>query len=197
MNFPKPIRETPRDLACLERHKAKQIDNHGNITDIDSSSITLRSVMSKFPPEFVRPTLVPGTDGGVFHFKNQQSSLDNHQSIPGKPRGQSLILPSSFASWRLCVRPKDPRQQPGPLMDADGPLMQGPHWCQAQMAGARHQWRRLPLQKSSIITRQSSIHPSKTAGTVPHLAIILYVFASLRETSPKGARHPLANGREC
>jgi hypothetical protein len=78
--------------------------------------------------------LVPGTNDAFFHFKNQQSSLDNHQSIPEKPRGQSLISPSPFASLRLCVRPKDPRQQPGPLMDADGPLMEGSHWCQAPLS---------------------------------------------------------------
>jgi YD repeat-containing protein len=33
--------------------------------------------------------------------------------------------------------------------------------------GARHQWRLLPLQKSTIITRQSSIHPSKKLGDSP------------------------------
>jgi len=174
MNFPKPIRETPRDLACLERHKAKQIDNHGNITDIDSSSITLRSVMSKFPPEFVRPTLVPGTDGGVFHFKNQQSSLDNHQSIPGKPRGQSLILPSSFASWRLCVRPKDPRQQPGLLMDADGPLMQGRHWCQAPMA-----------------FEQAPMAASSTSKIINHHPTIINPSLENRGDSPSSCHHPL------
>jgi hypothetical protein len=41
--------------------------------------------------------LVPGTIGGSFHFKNQQSSLE-----------------------------KTPRQQPGPLMNADGALIEQP-----------------------------------------------------------------------
>jgi hypothetical protein len=67
------------------------------------------------------------------------SKINNHHSTitnPSleKPRGQSLISPSPFASLRLCVRPKDPRQQPGPLMDADGPLMEGSHWCQAPLS---------------------------------------------------------------
>jgi hypothetical protein len=33
------------------------------------------------------PQKSTGTNGGFVHFKNQQSSLDNHQSIPRKTAG--------------------------------------------------------------------------------------------------------------
>ena len=49
------------------------------------------------------PLLVPGTNGGFFHFKNQQSSLDNHRSIPRKNSGtvpQLAICLCVFASSR-------------------------------------------------------------------------------------------------
>jgi hypothetical protein len=42
------------------------------------------------------------------HFKNQQTSLDNHQSIAGKTAGTVLISPSPFASLRET---QDPAQQ--------------------------------------------------------------------------------------
>jgi hypothetical protein len=148
-----------------------------------------------------------------FHFKNQQSSLDNHQSIPRPP--PHLPLRAS----RLCGETQDPRAatrtasrgflakapssqrpssqrtssqgivpknlpmllsgvlyqrilvsisglNPGPLMDADGPLMEQPSragsgfWSRVCKAAFPRYPRFLPLQKSTIITRQSSIHPA-------------------------------------
>jgi len=42
-----------------------------------------------------------------FHFKNQQSSLDNHQSIPRLRFGLSL------RALRLCGETQEPGPQPG------------------------------------------------------------------------------------
>ena len=70
------------------------------------------------------------------------------------------------------TRSRVARLQPGPLMDADGALIELTNAAQKLPWLFRLPARqRLPLQKSTFITRQSSIHRSKNSGTVPRYSI--------------------------
>ena len=88
-----------------------------------------------------------------------------------KNRGDS---PSSrHLPLRLCVRPKDPRGGEGTPEKGFSPRRQA-RKVQARKGSdqtspkdAWQQWRLLPLQKSTIIARQSSIPPSKKRGDSP------------------------------
>jgi hypothetical protein len=88
------------------------------------------------------PVYVPGTNLGA----PSTSKINNHHSTiinPSleKPRGQSLISPSVFASLRLCVRSKDPRGGEGTPLEGFSPRRQARKGSdQTSPKGSRHEW---------------------------------------------------------
>ena len=98
------------------------------------------------------PVYVPGTNLGAMclapiwgRLPLQKSTIITRQSSirPSleKPRGQSLISPSVFASLRLCVRSKDPRGGEGTPDEGFSPRRQARKASdQTSPNGSRHEW---------------------------------------------------------
>ena len=138
------------------------------------------------------------------HFKNHQSSLDNHQSIPRAPRSPSLRLLLPLRKSTIITRQssihssRSPFALPPPSSSSTSkitnhhspiinPFLASPfalpppsssHFKNHQSSLANHQsiprlphspslGLLLPLQKSPIITRQSSVHSSRSPFAPP------------------------------